>query len=943
MDAPTASPRALPLAAVLLFLPLVGALLEVLAHPEVATQRIGDEAPFEARALTLFDPPALLGPYSRHHWSHPGPLAFWLFGLPYLALGRHGVVIQLAALALNAAALASIVRSVRVLAPSFAARALGLVCVAILVGKVSVTLDPAGTATCWGPACTLLPFAALVLLAAELGTGALGVLPAAVLLHAFVVQTHVLYLVPATLACTLGLGLGMRAAGAEPTRPRALRRAGVVLALLWAPVVVDEVLVSGNLERIAAFFLHARIDTSPSPSAALALFVWRATEPLRDLVGLGPPIARPEPMEGIAAASVAAAGVVVLGVFAGLAHGARRGGAASEGGVVLARIVLVLLVTGAPLLLRVDVPEWPYLTWWIGVLVLLGGIAIGATHLPRALDAHGQRIASIACVAAVAVLGLHTETDLRRASAFAVENGQREADAFEPLFPAVARAHRCRPGLQLDVGAPSLWGVLGATLTHFGREGTRLHVAPGWEFMFGPGYHGGDADARLVILPWDDHGCPAVARSERLRLADCRGEHGQPAARGASAALALTPWEARGVVGDVAQLFDGDAADDGAAWNAPGALVLAGETSSVSFGLPPARVTRLSITSDDNDVLVVESTDDGTHWTPLARVEPTNTWGQRTHEIALDEGRVVRALRVSPLSGDGVYAISEIAVEGEPEAVRVVAAVGAEGALDAITDGRADDDARAVLFEGEAPSVTLELPPIAVAAIAVTATRTRALRVEASVDGHAFWEVGRMPPASGEGIGTRRFHLDDDVLPSHVRLTALAGEAPLRIAEIMPVRDTASLVDVGLRAAGPSVREGFSTHEGDEDWAWIVGPRAVIVVPWPDTLPRDGGADVLVALAPFDGLASPGTLTVRVGDASVLVPLAPGLQTARAHFAAEALTQALAGGALTITLEPSDRISPQALGRSDDARELSLAVHRVEVRPSFPFCDDAGR
>lgn len=200
-DAPSASPRALHVAAALLFLPLVGALLEVLAHPEVATQRIGDEAPFEARALTLFDPPALLGPYSRHQWNHPGPFAFWLFGLPYLALGRHAFVLSLAALALNAAALASIVRSVHVLARSFAARALGLVCVAILVGKVSVTLDPAGTATTWGPACTLLPFAALVLLAAELGTGALGVLPFAVLLHALVVQTHVLYLVPATLAC----------------------------------------------------------------------------------------------------------------------------------------------------------------------------------------------------------------------------------------------------------------------------------------------------------------------------------------------------------------------------------------------------------------------------------------------------------------------------------------------------------------------------------------------------------------------------------------------------------------------------------------------------------------------------------------------------------------------------------------------------------------------
>ncbi len=935
---PAPVPRALRIAVALLFLPLLGALLEVLAHPEVATQRVGDEAPFEARVLTLFDPPALLGPYSRHQWSHPGPLAFWLFGLPYHALGRASFVIPLAALALSAAALASIVRSVLVLTPSLAGRAFGLVCVAILVGKASLTLDPAGTATSWGPACTLLPFAALVLLAAELGTGAWRTWPLVLLLHAFVVQTHVLYLVPASLAVAIGSGLGWRASSASASRARVLGRGGVVLAVSWAPVVIDELVVSGNLEQIAAYFLGARAAASPDAAGAAVLFAWRATEPFRDLIGLGPPVARPDPMEEVSVVAVAAASATVLALAIVLARGlARPPRAPRDGARILAGLVLALLVTGAPLLLRVDVPEWPYLTWWVGALSVLGLLAAGATHLRRALDAHSSRVASVACVGAVLVVGLHTEAQIGRAARSAVEHGRRDADALEPLLPVVAHAHACRPALQLDVGEPSLWGVLGATLTHFGRAGTRLHVAPGWEFMFGRGYHGGDAGARLVILPWDDHGCPAVGRGEHLRLADCRGEGETVVARAAAVPLALTPWQAEGATGDPAWLFDGERGADGAPWNAPGALVLA-EGARITFGLPPARLTRVAITSDDNDVLRVEHTSDGEHWDRLADLAPTGAWGQRTHVLDLPGDRVVRALRVGPVAGDGAYAISEIAVEGEPDAVRVVTSVGARGDLGAITDGDAGD-LRAVPFEGEAPSITIELPSFPVAAIAVTATTSREVRVEASVDGHTFWEVGRIRAAASESAATRRFHLDDDVLASHVRLTALAGADPWRVAEITPLRAPGAAVDVGLRAARSSLREGFSRHEGDEGWAWIVGRRAVVAVPWPASLPRAEGADVLVSLAPFDGLTSPGTLSVRAGGTSVDVPLAAGLQTVRAHLPA----RALATDELAITLEASDAISPQALGRSDDARELSLAVHRVEVRPSFLFCVGADR
>lgn len=944
-DAPRRRPEAttpIVVAAALLFLPFVGAALAVVANTDVATMRTGDEAPFEARVLTLLDPPALLGPYSRHVWNHPGPFAFWLLGLPYLVLGRAPFVIQLAALALNAATLLSIARSIFVLARGTPARALGLVLAAILVAKTSATLDPSGLAVSWGPSCTLLPFAALVLLAAELGLGAWRIAPFVALLHAFVVQTHVLYFVPATLACAIGAVLAWRAAPDASSFAPSMRRLGAALGLLWAPVLADELFVSGNLERVVRFFVEERVGTPPDARGAAALFAWRASEPFRDLVGLGPAVARPDPLEQVGAAAHAVSGLALLGLIALVVRSvARPRDGAAPGGRVLGGLVVALLVLSAPTLLRVDQPEWPYLTWWIGALALLGGFGAGATLLPPRLDARGERIASIACLGAVTLVGLHTLGQISRESALGAERTRNDAEGIAELFPIVEHLYACRPETQLDVADEPLWGVLAVSIDHLGRAGTRAHVAPHWEFMFGPGYHGGRPDARVTIMGGDDHGCRAVDRGRWLRIGDCRDERGRPADRGASVALSITPWLARGVSGDPALLFDGVRSDEGAPSSAPGTLALAAG-ALVTFGVPPARLTRLVVTSDDDGVLRVEGSRDGRIWEPLADLEPTHQLGQRARAVDLPGGLVLRGLRVSPIDGDA--AISEIEVDGEPASVRVVDAPGLVGSRTALTDGVSPEDGApledpsAVIFEGDPASITVELPAFPVDGIALTADG-HAFRVEASSDGSEFVEIGRIRAPLVRGLSTRRFYLDREILASHVRLTALPGEdGAVRIAELMPLRAPGGAVDIGLREAQPAMREGFSSHEGDEGWAWIVGRHAAVVVPWSEELPRSEGADVLVSLVPFVGLATPGTLTIQVGASSTTVALSRGAQTVRAHVSADALEDALSSGALTVVLEASEAISPQARGFSDDARALSVAVHRIEVRPSYAFC-----
>lgn len=908
--------RALALSAALLFLPLVGAAQAVLTHTDVAAMRTGDEAPFEARVLTLFDPPALLGPYSRHVWNHPGPLVFWLFGPPYLAFGRAPFVIQLAALALSALVLASIVRSVFVLAHGVAARATALVLVAALVAKTSATLDPSGLAVSWGPACTLLPFAALVLLSAELGTGVWRVAPFVVLLHAFVVQTHVLYFVPATLAAGMGAALAMRASPRAPDRKRSLRRAGIALGVLWAPVVLDELLGSGNLERIARFFVEERVGTPPDALGALTLFVWRATEPFRDLVGLGPDVATADPLDRVGTLAFVLAALALLPTLALLLWAAlRRGEPAAQGGRVLAGTALAVLVLSGPTLLRVDLPQWPYLTWWIGALVVVGLVGAGAALLPREIDAHGERIASAACALAVTVIGLHTLGQISREATLGAERTRDDGEGIAEIFPIVEHLYACRPETQLDVAIEPLWGVLGTTIDHLGRAGTRAHVAPGWEFMFGPGYHGGDADARVTIMGEGDHGCRAIARGRWLRVGDCRGELGRPAAQGTTSTLPLTPWLTP---------------------DAGGAL---------TFGLPPARLSHIAVTSTEPRRMRVEGSRDGRTWEDVAVLEPEARDGTFVHAADLPGGLVLRALRISP--SDGALPLdpdaAHLEVDGELESVRVVDGSLPLATLAPLTDGVVPsgdvslDDASLVRFDADDAAITVELPSFPVDALALTAD-AHAFRVEASVDGEHFEEIGRIPAPHAPGLSTRRFYFDQDVLASHVRLVAVPDARATYVAEVAPVRAPGAALDVGLRDARPGMREGFSAHEGDDAWAWIVGHHAEAAIPWSSASAGEDGADVLVSVVPFVGLTTLGTLTVRVGSASTSLPLSRGPQTLHAHVPREALEEATASGVVTIALDPSDAISPAARGLGDDARELSVAVHRIELRPAYAFC-----
>jgi hypothetical protein len=67
-----------------------------------------DWATIELRTRDVFSAhPPLFGAWSRYGWAHPGPMAFYLYAVPYRLLGYDAQALQIAALLVNAVAIGS--------------------------------------------------------------------------------------------------------------------------------------------------------------------------------------------------------------------------------------------------------------------------------------------------------------------------------------------------------------------------------------------------------------------------------------------------------------------------------------------------------------------------------------------------------------------------------------------------------------------------------------------------------------------------------------------------------------------------------------------------------------------------------------------------------------------------------------------------------------------
>lgn len=237
--------------------PLAVILFELIGKTWYAS---GDRSLVELRVRDVGAHTPLVGPYSRYGWSHPGPAQYWLLSIPYRLTGSTSISLLIATLTVNVASVGAMLwvawRRGRLVLLTAAA-----VVLAILIGSLGSTflIDP------WNPFITVLPVGLFVMLVWADVDGERWALPAAVGVGSFVLQSHVGYIaivgVGALWLVVPRLVVWWRrdARGFKlPAVPTAVGWTAIGIgAVLWAPVVWDQLFGTHNLTNLFDYFTNS--------------------------------------------------------------------------------------------------------------------------------------------------------------------------------------------------------------------------------------------------------------------------------------------------------------------------------------------------------------------------------------------------------------------------------------------------------------------------------------------------------------------------------------------------------------------------------------------------------------------------------------------------------------------------------------------------------------
>jgi hypothetical protein len=196
---------------------------------------------------------------------------------------------------------------------------------------------------------------------------------------------------------------------------------------------------------------------------------------------------------------------------------------------------------------------------------------------------------------------------------------------------------------------------------------------------------------------------------------------------------------------------DGQVASEGASWDAPQAVVFERATTShIVVALPAVPLHALQLIADGNDEYRLEGSYDGERWQDAGRFPGVAGFGQRAR-LALLAPKLWPHLRISPLSGDGAFGISEVRViPSQGRVIDLTSAIGrralAQGWLTPKGPGPSGPwatDARAAL------EVSLEaLRPYRMSFVARPAPNTEAARCEVVLNDELIHSVTLTPQAA---------------------------------------------------------------------------------------------------------------------------------------------------------------------------------------------------
>ena len=216
----------------------------------------GDWALLTMRVEDVGRDTPIVGPYSRFGWNHPGPLMYWLLAVPYHLFGERPEAILAAAATLNALTVAALS------AVAWRRGRLPLVALTMTATVILIhALGPAMIRDPWNPFLTLLPLALTVFLFWSVVEGDFWMWPPLAFLASFELQSHIGYLPMLAMLGVSVVVITWRRKSFNTLLPASTKQRfwvlGISIAVVigcWLPVLLDQVVGTGNLGAITHYF-----------------------------------------------------------------------------------------------------------------------------------------------------------------------------------------------------------------------------------------------------------------------------------------------------------------------------------------------------------------------------------------------------------------------------------------------------------------------------------------------------------------------------------------------------------------------------------------------------------------------------------------------------------------------------------------------------------------
>ncbi|MCB9594663.1 MAG: hypothetical protein H6719_18230 [Sandaracinaceae bacterium] len=617
------------LALALAMVPLIASDLAEGAALDRVAERLGDEAVLTLAAFDAAAGESVHGPYSRFGWSHPGAMLVHQLALGLRVSGGRS---ELLPWWLAAWSIAWLVLAVALIARERSPwlRAGWLLASILAFASLRVSGGPSLLTILWNPLATLAPFFLLYALAWRRRSG-LWAAPLVVLLHAYLVQSHVGYLAIATLVAGVALATVLRGAWARPRRQLVIAAVatGVTAVAAWWSAS------AANLIAIGAFFREGGHE-APAPAAALLLAAQRTQGPLLTLLGdLG--------------SDELGLGLLCLQVLLLVAHTIER--LTRRSGVPLSVCVLSLggLAIAVVSAFGVDREIHPHQSHWLEIVGPMAWIGALWPLAWRRLRPYGWALA----VAVALFVGVgSTSAATARMDARGIPAGRhagrpdRLADLLEPFLAEGPVQLRFR---EADHDA---WGMVAAVAVRSADRGHRVQLEPRFRFMFGRSRTRCGPECRPIWLSMGPPpGWRVLGSIPGFALVE-PGDDESPPDGGA-----LSVLEAWGTEGAPGWVVDGVALE-GAPWNAPGCLRFRLGTSGIVLGVRGSP-TALSVAADNNDAYEI-ACDRGAGFQRVGRVPPVAGWGIVSRRVEVPDLASCARIRLTPGTGDGSSSIAEV-------------------------------------------------------------------------------------------------------------------------------------------------------------------------------------------------------------------------------------------------------------------------------------------